>query len=357
MRYDILILGPNPYNKNINHAGGQLTATTNLIKYIEHNQLSYKIVDTFRSSFPSPSIKDKLKSSWKMYKELKSMLTEHEFAGAIVFVAYGFGYWEKILFSLLIEKRGVKTLFFIRSGHFMQSVIDKNYQVFIKRFFMNKLSYIGYQGGKWGEFYKKMGIKEQKLIKILNWIDIKAYQKSFNNEKITFLYVGWMVQEKGIVELIDTILEHQDLERYEFIFIGGGTLLDELNQKVKSIGAENISFKGWLESSSVSHYYEKVDCLILPSHAEGFPNVILESLNHRLPIIATNVGGISESVVDGYNGFLIEPKDKIGLYKSIKKMGESSELRENFSKNSEDILKKNHAIDVNCSKIFKLFEN
>jgi glycosyltransferase involved in cell wall biosynthesis len=356
LKKDILILGPSPFNEDINHSGGQLTASTNLIKYIENRGITYDIIDTFRSTFPPPSLKEKLVGSWFKYRELKSILKQNSYSGALVFGTHGLGYWEKLLFSLTIESIGIKTLFFIRSGHFMKSVEDKNYKVFIKTYLMNKVSYIGYQGGRWEDFYKKMGIKREKLIKILNWIEIKEYKKKTKTEKVKFLFVGWMVKEKGVNELVDVILEYRDLKKYEFIFIGGGTLLKELQQKIEKSGVNNVFFKGWLDSSIVASYYEKVDVLVLPSYAEGFPNVILEALNYRLPIIATDVGGISESVIDGYNGFLIEPKDKQKLYNSIKRIGELEVVREKFSKNSGDILKKNHSIEVNCNKIFELFK-
>ena len=356
MKKEILILGPSPFDKNINHSGGQLTAITNLLKYIDDKNISYDIINIFRSSFPPLSLKDKLIGSWNIYRELKATLNQNSYGGALVFGSDGLGFWEKLFFSLLIEKRGIKTLFFIRSGHFMESVIKKNYYVPIEKFFMNRISYIGYQGGQWGAFYKKMGIVESKLVKVLNWIEIKEYKKTFKNDKITFLYVGWMVEKKGVNDLVDTILENQALKKYKFVFIGGGTLLDSLIEKVNSHGAKNIIFKGWLDSDEVSAYYQSVDALILPSHAEGFPNVILEALNYRLPIIATDVGGISESVIEQYNGFLMKPKDKIKLFNSIQAIGDSLEIRKKFSRNSEDILKKNHTIENNCQIIFDLFK-
>ena len=164
-----------------------------------------------------------------------------------------------------------------------------------------------------------------------------------------------MVEKKGIIELIDVILEHRDLDNYEFIFIGGGTLLDEYRAKIETLGITNIQLKGWMNSKDITSFYEKADALILPYHAEGFPNVILEALNYKLPVISTDVGGVAESVIDNSNGFLFEPKDKKRLYENIKKIGSSLALREEFSKNSEDILKRNHSIDINCKKIFDLF--
>lgn len=353
MSKPLLILGPNPFNDKINHSGGQLTAIKNLVDYMDQQNKQYTIIDTFRSTFPPQSTFQKLLSSISKYKELKMLLDQKEFSGAIVFVSYGFGYWEKMLFSLMIENRGVKTLFFIRSGHFMTAVKKKNYKVPIKKYLMNKLSYIGYQGGDWKVFYERIGIKEQKMIKVLNWIEIYDYKKVFKEQKVTFLYVGWMVKEKGVKELLDVILKHSDLDQFQFIFVGGGTLLEEL--QLKSRERNNILFTGWLEKSDVIEYYKKADSLILPSHAEGFPNVILESLNYRLPIISTNVGAISESVIDGYNGFLIEVEDKNSLYDSILKLGSSNELRQKFSLNSEKILFENHSIENNCQKIFNIF--
>jgi glycosyltransferase involved in cell wall biosynthesis len=359
MKKDLLILGPSPFNKDINHAGGQLTAITSLVKYLDTINSSYTIIDTFRSTFPPQSTKDKLKGFWYKYLELKKVLGQSNFKGAIVFVSYGFGYWEKMLFSLIIEKNGIKTLFFIRSGHFMESVKNRNYRVPIKRVLMNKLSYIGHQGGDWEEFYKSMGIKGDKLIKILNWIEINDFNKSFNSNKITnrvtFLYIGWMVKEKGVNELLSVILENRDLDKFDFIFIGGGTLLEEMKLKTKKLNRDNIKFTSWLQHNEVESYYKKSDVLILPSYAEGFPNVILEALNYGLPIISTDVGAISESVIDNYNGFLIKPRDKEKLFSSILKLGKFKQLRETFSINSKKILIENHSIEKNCKKIFNLF--
>ena len=353
MKKDILILGPSPFNKDINHSGGQLTAIINLVKYMERKSITYDILDIFRSSYPPPTTTQKIKVSYNRYQELKNILNKSKYKGALVFGTFGLGYWEKLIFSLIIEKRGIRTIFFVRSGHFMESVIAKNYNIPIKRFLMNRISYIGHQGGKWEEFYDNVRVDKNRLVKILNWIDIQEYSREFKEEDTTFLYIGAVVEKKGVRDLIEIILKYKDLNRYKFIIVGGGTLLDELKDKTK--GLDNIFFKDWLDSDEVIKLYKSSDVLILPSYAEGFPNVISEALNYRLPIISTNVGGISESVKDNFNGLLIEPKNRFQLYKSIRRLGESRELREKFSKNSEEILKSNHSIDINCQKLFSLF--
>ncbi len=151
------------------------------------------------------------------------------------------------------------------------------------------------------------------------------------------------------------IEDNRDLDSYIFRFAGEGTLYEKLIQRIKENDIKNIELLGWMDENQLKEEYEKADVFVLPSHAEGFPNVILEALNYRLPIISTNVGGIPDSVIDKYNGYIIEPKDNEALYKSIKKLAESEKLRSEFSKNSEEILKQNHNFNKNCQKVFEVF--
>ena len=85
----------------------------------------------------------------------------------------------------------------------------------------------------------------------------------------------------------------------------------------------------------------------------NFPNVVLEALKYRLPIITTNVGGISESVINDFNGYIIEPKDKKQLLKSIISMISDKKKRIIFSNNTQSVLKDNHNIEVNCKKLLE----
>ena len=98
------------------------------------------------------------------------------------------------------------------------------------------------------------------------------------------------------------------------------------------------------------------DVLVLPSYAEGFPNAIIEALSFGLPIISTNVGGIPDSVVNGWNGYLINPGDRNQLKKTMEKLAENKHLISYFSKNSIETLMKRHSQRINCKKIFKSLE-
>ena len=116
-----------------------------------------------------------------------------------------------------------------------------------------------------------------------------------------------------------------------------------------------------LEMASGRHHSElsklkKADVFIFPSHLEGFPNVVLEALNYRLPIITTNVGGTSESVINDFNGYLIESKNKKQLLEAIILISSDEEKRINFSNNTLSVLLNNHQIEVSCKKLLDIFK-
>ena len=97
---------------------------------------------------------------------------------------------------------------------------------------------------------------------------------------------------------------------------------------------ENILFIGELPNKEVMDYLKASDIFVLPSLSEGFPNTILEAMLNGLPIIASNVGGISEILADTKNGYLINPKDHMAIAARIKMLLKDDPLRSHISENN-----------------------
>ncbi len=357
---DILIVGACPPKNKKQHPGGMITATRQLVLYLKANNILYDIIDTSQNNFPSPSNFKKLIDAFKRILSIKNFLSKNKYRGALVFSTDGLGFFEKIILALILEFKGVPTMFFIRSGRFIGHVNNSKLFKKVAVYLLSKVTYIAHQGGLWNEFYKKLDIDENKIYKLLNWIEVKKTPKkvlkSSNNEGLVFLYVGWLIEEKGIQDLKEVIFENEGLKKHTFIFVGSGSLFDEMAKFIKDKNITNIILKGWLSEEEVVEEYKKADVFIFPSHLEGFPNVVLEALNYRLPIITTNVGGVSESVINDFNGYVIEPMNKKQLLEAIILISSNEEKRMSFSNNAKSVLLNNHQIDINCKKLLDVFK-
>ncbi len=94
----------------------------------------------------------------------------------------------------------------------------------------------------------------------------------------------------------------------KFLLIGDGPIREDLRLLVSELGlSKNIILSG--ERNDVAELLKVMDIFVLPSKSEGLSNTILEAMSAGLPVIATNVGGNPELVIDGTTGVLIQPDD------------------------------------------------
>lgn len=127
------------------------------------------------------------------------------------------------------------------------------------------------------------------------------------------LFVGRIEREKGLDELLTAF--HQITtklpEPISLVFVGEGSQSDRLARQTK--GDSRILLAGARPPDDVAHYLAAADALVLPSWAEGTPNVVLEALAAGRPVVATHVGGIPDVVQHDRTGLLVPPRDVIAL--------------------------------------------
>jgi len=130
-----------------------------------------------------------------------------------------------------------------------------------------------------------------------------------------------MVEVKKVDKMIKalSILAKNNLTMsYTWTHIGNGTLYDTLlnlaNEKLGSLQNIKFVFKGYMENHEVYEFYKKyqVDVFINVSESEGVPVSIMEAMSCHIPIVAPEVGGISDMIIDGENGYLLSSKCEIG---------------------------------------------
>jgi len=145
-----------------------------------------------------------------------------------------------------------------------------------------------------------VGVDQDKVIVNYNGVDKSTFYPSSENKKKQIIFVGNIIKEKGIEELLDAFSNIKS--EYSLSIIGRGPLAEKLEQRYAS---KAINFLGSLPLKQVAEHIRESTLLVLPSYREGVPNVVLESLSSGTPVVATSVGGIPE-VLNEESGVIID---------------------------------------------------
>jgi len=164
-------------------------------------------------------------------------------------------------------------------------------------------------------------------------------QKKSQGEK-QILYVGRMDHEKGVFDLLNCA-QHLCSKRSDlfFNFVGDGRDLTKLKQKSKKMGLEDrVTFTGQLDRDKLVQMYQDADLFVFPSYHEGLPTVLLEAMSCGLPIIATDVRGNGDVIVNGENGILVPPKSPNELAESILSLVDDERYKCVLGKNARNTI-------------------
>lgn len=130
------------------------------------------------------------------------------------------------------------------------------------------------------------------------------------------LYVGRLVAEKGLRELVQAMQElRKSRPRAELVLVGDGPLREELCALARD-PAQNLRLVGAQAAAEVAQWMAACNLLALPSYSEGHPNVLVEALACGRPVVSTPVGGVPE-VVDETCAMLAPPRDAPALAKAL----------------------------------------
>jgi len=206
--------------------------------------------------------------------------------------------------------------------------------------------------------YRSNGINEemhQKIFLIENCIKIPdRFIRKSDNSIVKILYVGRGSEEKR-VHLIGEIsyLCHQKNIPVEFILVGS------VKNSIPKQYRKYCSFLGEIvDDKELSKIYSDSDILLLVSRYEGFPLVIMEAMAHGVIPISTDVGGISQHIHNGFNGFLIKNKSEDLIIKDVCDLiGElisNESLMNKISTEAYKYAKTNFNCEKFCSKYKKL---
>ena len=180
------------------------------------------------------------------------------------------------------------------------------------------------------------------------------------NGKFKVLFVGRHIERKGIRYLIETA-KYLPQDKFEIRIIGEGDLTGQLKQQAAQY--PHVLFTGKLVAPELAREYREANVFVLPAivdhkgDTEGLGVVLIEAMECGLPVIASNVGGIPDVVVDNVSGLLVPEKSPVALADAIKRLAEDPQLTVQLLEGARNRIAEHFTWDNITRRQIEIYEN
>ena len=206
------------------------------------------------------------------------------------------------------------------------------------------------------DFHTKHGFFKKARTCVIPWG--RKLSSGQDNDKdfstIDLLFVGEISKIKGVHILLDAFatLNETNLRLH---IVGQGPLAKQVSER--TLRDERIRYHGYLaQRDSLMELYSKANLLVIPSMwFENLPSVAIEALSAGTPIVSSAIGGMSEVIEDGYNGFLFKPGDMDDLSRTFKRALSDVELLKKLGENAKQNAQK-YNMDSHIESLLKVYE-
>jgi glycosyltransferase involved in cell wall biosynthesis len=149
----------------------------------------------------------------------------------------------------------------------------------------------------------------------------------------TVLFVGRLVERKGVSHLVDAITLLLPAVDVRLVIVGDGPERARIEARIREQGLDGrVAVRGKVSDAELQAAYAAADAFVLPAvvdrrgDTEGLGVVLLEAMNHRVPVIASALGGITDIVEDGVSGLLVPPADAAALAAALGRLARAPDL-------------------------------
>jgi glycosyltransferase involved in cell wall biosynthesis len=342
--------------------GGQMYACHSLVNSPISTVVDWRRIDSTMTSIPPPGLfKRGLRAAMRTVRLAWEMLKAPR-ARVLIFAGDGPSLVEKGCMVLLARGLRRHVVLCPRSGLVID---DFERSAFFRRFIprvLRSASVVLCQSPGWAQWYGSIGgLEPQRLEVIPNWIkaedyaDLAAGRVGNPSGPVTFLYMGWLEEFKGIRDLVAAVAIAGDaLDGAIFEICGDGSLAALLRQATATLGvADRFRFHGWVAGVEKRAALRRADVLVMPSHREGMPNAALEAMASGIPVLATRVGGLPDLVQEGHTGWLVEARDPHALAGALTRCVVERDLLRARGIEALERVRNNHDISVAWPRVLR----
>lgn len=167
-----------------------------------------------------------------------------------------------------------------------------------------------------------------------------AAQSISRSDVFTFVFVGRVVRDKGINELVEAFVRlHQAEPATRLILVGRfEDNLDPVSGKTRLAIERCDAIEAVGSQSDVRPWLAAADALVFPSYREGFPNVVIEAGALDLPSIVTDINGSREIIVHGKNGVIVPPRNAQALLQAMTQFVQNPQATQAMAANARKMI-------------------
>jgi glycosyltransferase involved in cell wall biosynthesis len=294
--------------------------------------------------------------SWRWRAGRNSLLINRGLWSALnrlspqVIICGGYNYiasWEALLWA---RRRHVEFVLWSESNA-QDARTGRAWVESLKAYFLRKCDRFVVPGIASLEYLKLLGSAGKKILTAPNAVEnsffatqaakTRAHAAEFREKlKLPLRYIlfsGRLVPGKGVFDLLEDYATLESGLRSEvgLVFAGDGVSRGKLMQWAKRISPGVICFPGFTQREDLAGLYALADTLVLPTHSDPWGLVVNEAMACGLPIIVSNVAGCSADLVkDGWNGYVVPPRDAKKLSVAINLILRQDELRQEMGVHS-----------------------
>lgn len=241
------------------------------------------------------------------------------------------------------------TVFDMRRGHRLVE--------FMKSRFLSWCSGFVVPGQSSWKYLKNLGLLERRIFTAPNAVDTELFSSLAEEARRDdgqlrsrrslppryFLYVGRLVQTKGVFELLEAYARLSDAVRAEvgLVFVGDGAERSALMERASRIKPGTVRWAGFVHREGLPEFYALADALVFPTHSDPWGLVVNEAMSCGLAVIATSVAGCVEDLVqDAWNGFVVHPGNSAQLTAAMSRLADDRALRIEMGCRSRERIKR-----------------
>ncbi len=178
-------------------------------------------------------------------------------------------------------------------------------------------------------------------------------------EGTRLLFVARLAELKGLSVLLQSLVTV--VERHpavQLTVVGDGPERDRFEALARELGLEkSVNFVGYRSQAEVAAHLAETDVFVLPSYAEGVPVTLMEALGSAVPVVGTQVGGVSELVDHGVNGYIVRPGDGDELTGRLLELVADPDLRRRFGEAGRERVLAEFDNDIESARLARLFHD